>query len=66
MKKETRAQVFSFEFCEIFKNTFFTENLQTTASDESMKKLYIAIIRSKIDGTGLCISRGLGTDEGKI
>ena len=29
--KETLAQVFSGEFCEIFKNTFFTEHLLTTA-----------------------------------
>ena len=27
-QKETRAQVFSFEFCEIFKNTFFIEHFQ--------------------------------------
>ena len=27
-QKETRAQVFSFEFCEIFKNTFFVEHFQ--------------------------------------
>ena len=27
-----QSQVFSFEFCEIFKNTFFTEHLWTTAS----------------------------------
>ena len=26
------AQVFSFEICEIFKNSFFTEHLQKTAS----------------------------------
>ena len=32
MKKETLAQVFSYEFCEISKNTFFTEHLWTTAS----------------------------------
>ena len=32
IKKETLAQVFSCEFCEIFKNTFFTEHLWTTAS----------------------------------
>ena len=31
-KKETLVQLLSFEFCEIFKNTFFTEHLQTTAS----------------------------------
>ena len=33
IKKGTLAQVFSCEFCEIFKNTFFTEHLWTTASD---------------------------------
>ena len=32
IKKETLAQVFSCEFCEIFKNTFFTEHLRMTAS----------------------------------
>ena len=33
--KETLAQVFSCEFCEISKNTFFTEHLWTTASATS-------------------------------
>ena len=32
IKKETRAQVFSCEFCEISENTFFAEHLRTTAS----------------------------------
>ena len=32
-KKETPAQVFSCEFCEIFKNGFFAEYLQTAASE---------------------------------
>ena len=32
IKNETLAQTFSCEFCEISKNTFFTEHLQTTAS----------------------------------
>ena len=32
IKKKTLAQVFSCEFCEISKNTFFTEHLWTTAS----------------------------------
>ena len=32
IKKETLAQVFSCEFCEVSKNTFFTEQLWTTAS----------------------------------
>ena len=35
IKIETLAQVFSCEFCEISKNTFFTEHLQTTASEVS-------------------------------
>ena len=30
-KKQTLAQVFSCKFCEIFKKTFFTEHLWTTA-----------------------------------
>ena len=36
IKKETRAQVFSCEFGEIFKNTLFTEHLWTTASDKKL------------------------------
>ena len=32
LKKETLAQVFSCEFCEISKNTFFTEHLQIITS----------------------------------
>ena len=31
--KKSLAQVFSYEFCEISKNTFFTEHLRTTASE---------------------------------
>ena len=40
IKKEALAQLFSGEFCEISKNTFFTEHLQTTASvrDETMRQ----------------------------
>ena len=33
IKKETLAQVFFSEFCEIFKNIFFIEHLLVTASD---------------------------------
>ena len=38
LRKETLAHVFSFEFCEIFKSTFFTEHLWVTASgyDEAL------------------------------
>ena len=32
IEEETLAQVFSCEFCEISKNTFFTEHVWTTAS----------------------------------
>ena len=32
IKKETLAQVFSYEFCEISNNIFFTEHLWATAS----------------------------------
>ena len=32
IKKETLAQVFSYEICEIIKNTFFAKHLQATAS----------------------------------
>ena len=32
IKKETLAQVFSYEICEIINNTFFTKHLQATAS----------------------------------
>ena len=32
IKKESLAQVFCYEFCEIFKNNFFTEHPRVTAS----------------------------------
>ena len=35
IEKETLGQVFSCEFCEIFDNTVFIENLRTTASEVS-------------------------------
>ena len=34
IEKETLAQGFSCEFCEIFKDTFFAEHLRTTASEK--------------------------------
>ena len=33
IQKQTLTQVFSCEFCEIFKNTFFIEHLRATASE---------------------------------
>ena len=32
-RKETPTQVFSCEICEVFKNTYFEEDLRTTASE---------------------------------
>ena len=43
IKKETLAQVFSCEFCEISKNTFFTEHLRTTASYNYLNGLIINV-----------------------
>ena len=39
IKKETRAQVFSGELCEIFQSTFPTEHIWTTASGDSIKNV---------------------------
>ena len=39
IKKETLARAFSCEYCEIVKNTFFTEHPRMTASDD-LKILY--------------------------
>ena len=45
--KECLAQMFSCEFCEISKNTFFTEYLRTTASniyrENSLEQLGISV-----------------------
>ena len=40
---DTLAQVFSSEFCEIFKKTFFIEQLQTTASVDMVVIIYNAV-----------------------
>ena len=50
IKKDTLAQVFSCEFCEIFKNTFFTEYIWMTASDDlkneiiETERIYLLIL----------------------
>ena len=41
IKKETLTQVFSCEYCEISKNTFFTEHLWATASKQRYWKMYL-------------------------
>ena len=45
IKKETMAQVLSCEFCEISKNTFFTEHLQATASVRFKKILTLHSVK---------------------
>ena len=40
-KKETLAEVFSCKFCEITKNTFFTEHLWVTASQNFPRLIFI-------------------------
>ena len=42
------AQVFSYEFCEISKNTFFTEHLWTTASKYVYMKVYFIPGKTKM------------------
>ena len=46
IKKETLAQVFFCEFCEISRNIFSTEHLQTTASEGS--KIYELVLFNNI------------------
>ena len=40
VSSQSLALVFSCEFCEISKNTFFTEHLQTTASEHSIYQIF--------------------------
>ena len=51
IKKETLAQVFSCEFCEISKKTFFTEHLWVTASCSGImstnEDIFLALINLK-------------------
>ena len=47
IKKETLAQVFSCQFCDIFKNTFFTEHLRATASESCIYKTDYGCSESK-------------------
>ena len=43
IKKEVLVQMFSCEFCEIFKNTFLIENLQATASGNCNHKIETSV-----------------------
>ena len=40
IKKEILAQVFPYEFCDIFKNTFFQEHLQDQLQENSQKNVH--------------------------
>ena len=40
IKKETLAQVFSYEFCEIFKNTFYYRTTPVAASETTNFSFY--------------------------
>ena len=46
IKEETLTQVFSCEFCEISKNTFFTEHLRTTASEDFLRNFNLGLLTS--------------------
>ena len=64
-EKETFTAVFSREFCEISKNTFFTEHLRATASERftgrhNYKVLHVYFVLSKL------LSKLLHEEETKI
>ena len=46
IKKETLAQVFSWEFCEISMNTFLTQHLCVTTSDTFKEILKLSECKS--------------------
>ena len=46
--KFTAKHLFSCEFCKIFKNTFFTELLWTTASAENIRKPLVFLMFSGV------------------
>ena len=48
IKKETLAQVFSYEVCKISKNTFFAEHIQATASAH-VKNLVLFLILESVN-----------------
>ena len=66
IEKETLADVFSCEFCEIFKNTFGRLLLWTNASKTSNTK-YLELIerRSKVQKKDMSCKRALNFDQRK-
>ena len=45
IKKETLAKMFSCEFCDIFKNTFFYRTLPVAASEQGTSKVVVTDMR---------------------
>ena len=54
VKKETLAQVFSFEFYKIFKNIFFTKHLQTTAAGDDLAQSQVTSPPVLSSDTSVC------------
>ena len=48
-KKETLAQFFSCDFCEISKNTFFIEHLRSTASVKLRNEIFVWLVGKESD-----------------
>ena len=48
IKRDTPKQMLFYEFCEIFKNTFFTEHLRPAAS--GLKKLVTGVLQCNCSG----------------
>ena len=55
--KETLAQIFFCEFCEISKNTFFTGHLWTTASEKYVKLFWVQGLFQKKKATTIFKAR---------
>ena len=53
-RKEIPTQVFSPQFCEIFKNTVFTEHLQVTPSDLLGKAFQISALARNTGAHSSC------------
>ena len=45
----TPAKVFSYEFCDIFKSTYFVERLRTTASESVRYQVYILLSEVRLE-----------------
>ena len=65
IKKETLAQVFSCEFCEISKSTFFTEHLWTTTSALN-NKVYFRSAITKTKTKSKCLLHKCWNNLGKF